>query len=630
MAALLCGAASTSHACGLFQDRFGSDAPAGWIQCIDVSIDAPASVLVTVQTGLNEAGQNFTEAVIAPQPGYVLQRAHVTTDCAAGLVWENNTVRIDPVTAPCQLQIAEPAFAINPDTGIAQCGSVNALADCAIAGYPGQDAETGLDLLDGRVKAGSGVDSRDYTKLDAHGRPLPEDASVWSCVRDNLTGLVWEHKVNNADSIHHVNHTFSWYSEDAATNGGANGTLNNGNCRDLISCDTAGLVAAVNDIELCGRSDWSLPSPAELSGLLSWSDVNAASLIGDATFFPHRSTVRHWTFVPNADISAYGVVASTRDNASGGLIGSDSRSTGRAALLVSRQDAPQPPAASNPPPSNACQEGFPATTPSHYFSIVGDGSLVRDQRTGLIWQRCMLGQSWNEADQTCDDPSDGVALFTWQQALQAADDATPSGWRLPNRHEAATIIEFCNSEPPINQQVFPNTTSRLPGGAAGKQWTSSPNIQRPAPSTAPTPNRAWYLELAARGRIASQTGGTPPPNLMTNAYYVRLVRDDLPPTEFSVTASGFSAYLIDGQSNPDLQLVRGQTYEFQLNAPGHPFLIKTQATTGTADQFNDGVTNNGAAQGTIRFSVPMDAPDELFYICQFHSSMQGRISLVDP
>ncbi len=100
---------------------------------------------------------------------------------------------------------------------------------------------------------------------------------------------------------------------------------------------------------------------------------------------------------------------------------------------------------------------------------------------------------------------------------------------------------------------------------------------------------------------------------------------------FEVGNAGATAYTFGftDVQNPELELVRGKTYEFNVDAPGHPFLIKTNQSTGTGDTFDDGVTNNGAATGTIAFEVPQDAPDVLFYNCEFHASMTGRIRIVD-
>jgi len=98
---------------------------------------------------------------------------------------------------------------------------------------------------------------------------------------------------------------------------------------------------------------------------------------------------------------------------------------------------------------------------------------------------------------------------------------------------------------------------------------------------------------------------------------------------YTVTNSGASAYTIDGASNPTLNLLRGFTYTFNVNASGHPFWIKTSQVTGTGSAYSNGVTNNGTASGTITFAVPYDAPSTLYYICQFHGVMVGTISITD-
>ncbi|WP_343488325.1 hypothetical protein [Allomuricauda sp. d1] len=96
----------------------------------------------------------------------------------------------------------------------------------------------------------------------------------------------------------------------------------------------------------------------------------------------------------------------------------------------------------------------------------------------------------------------------------------------------------------------------------------------------------------------------------------------------NVGATAYTFAFTDVQ-NPEIELIRGKTYEFNVDAPGHPFLIKTNQSTGTGDTFDDGVTNNGAATGTISFTVPEGAPDVLFYNCEFHGTMTGRIRIVD-
>lgn len=98
---------------------------------------------------------------------------------------------------------------------------------------------------------------------------------------------------------------------------------------------------------------------------------------------------------------------------------------------------------------------------------------------------------------------------------------------------------------------------------------------------------------------------------------------------FSITASGITNYLIDNpadygsgsNADPTLVLQRGFTYQFSINATGHPFTISNAPTSGV---YNVGVTNNGEDNGIISFTVPMDAPSTLYYYCAIHNtSMNG-------
>lgn len=102
------------------------------------------------------------------------------------------------------------------------------------------------------------------------------------------------------------------------------------------------------------------------------------------------------------------------------------------------------------------------------------------------------------------------------------------------------------------------------------------------------------------------------------------------PTTFEVGSSGMSAYLIDGASNPTLTLTRGQTYDFQVSAAGHPFWIATARGAGDteANAFSAGVAGNGSSPGTVTFTVPASAPATLFYQCGFHDPMGGTLNII--
>jgi hypothetical protein len=97
-------------------------------------------------------------------------------------------------------------------------------------------------------------------------------------------------------------------------------------------------------------------------------------------------------------------------------------------------------------------------------------------------------------------------------------------------------------------------------------------------------------------------------------------------TVINVTNSGSGAFVVNSVSNPTLSLVRGSRYSIVINATGHPFWIQTvSGAYSPGNIYNTGVTNNGTDNGTIVFDVPVDAP-QLYYACQYHSSMAGSIT----
>ena len=103
---------------------------------------------------------------------------------------------------------------------------------------------------------------------------------------------------------------------------------------------------------------------------------------------------------------------------------------------------------------------------------------------------------------------------------------------------------------------------------------------------------------------------------------------------YTVTNQGSNAYVFDGNGltdslNPNITLERGKTYTFDIKAPGHPFFIKSVQGIGNGDTYDRGVTDNGQTFGAVTFTVPLDAPDTLYYNCEFHALMTGEFNIID-
>lgn len=107
-----------------------------------------------------------------------------------------------------------------------------------------------------------------------------------------------------------------------------------------------------------------------------------------------------------------------------------------------------------------------------------------------------------------------------------------------------------------------------------------------------------------------------------------------PIATFTVDAKTNKYYTITSKNitdnqNPTLTLKRGETYKFDVVVYNHPFYIKTQKTVGKSSTYDEGVTNNGANESVLLFSVPKNAPSTLYYVCQYHKMMSGELKIID-
>ena len=142
--------------------------------------------------------------------------------------------------------------------------------------------------------------------------------------------------------------------------------------------------------------------------------------------------------------------------------------------------------------------------------------------------------------------------------------------------------------------------------------------------------------LSTNNFDGNATGLTGTPNLVVGIITATSLEgdaSDMTAGQWVLGANGTSDYTFTGpglsgaQNDPSLYLQRGKTYKFVNGMGAHPFQI--QSTSGQGGTvYNNGVTNNGASNGTVTIEVRQDAPDILYYQCTSHANMGGILNIV--
>jgi hypothetical protein len=186
---------------------------------------------------------------------------------------------------------------------------------------------------------------------------------------------------------------------------------------------------------------------------------------------------------------------------------------------------------------------------------------------------------------------------------------------------ASTISTALGLKAPLASPTFTGTVT-IPSGASisGFAPLASPTFTGTVAGVTST-----HVGL---GNVDNTSDANKPVSTATQtALDLKLNLSD-PSVDYYITNSGSGAYLVNGVSNGLITFEKGKKYRIHVNATGHPFWIQTvSGAYSSGNVYSTGITNGGAQAGHILVELPQDAPDNLYYACQFHSSMAGSISV---
>jgi hypothetical protein len=189
---------------------------------------------------------------------------------------------------------------------------------------------------------------------------------------------------------------------------------------------------------------------------------------------------------------------------------------------------------------------------------------------------------------------------------------------------AATITTALGLKAPLANPTFTGTVT-IPSGASisGYATLADPTFTGTVGGVSKS--------MVGLGNVDNTTDANKPVSTATQtALDLKLNLSD-PAVDYYITNNGSGAYIVNGVSNGPITFEKGKKYRIHVNATGHPFWIQTvSGAYSSGNLYSTGITGNGTQAGHIIVELTQNAPDKLYYACQYHSSMSGSIYSGNP
>ena len=190
----------------------------------------------------------------------------------------------------------------------------------------------------------------------------------------------------------------------------------------------------------------------------------------------------------------------------------------------------------------------------------------------------------------------------------------------------------------VNGGLFDDRTANGGGNPLyGGSTSTSKEIRAINPRNVGGILNGWYKETLKGHRRPAYSFNNAQMYPRTNTFY-RGISEELNKTfPISVTASS-GLYVFNGDdrianhvddTNVTINVKKGDTLQFNINAISHPFWISDRQGTGQPNpsEIPSGITGNGSESATIVWDTSVAAVGQYHYNCGLHSTMYGIINV---
>ena len=221
--------------------------------------------------------------------------------------------------------------------------------------------------------------------------------------------------------------------------------------------------------------------------------------------------------------------------------------------------------------------------------------------------------------------ADGVASL--DETGKIPDSEIPSGITRDSELSAA-INSLINSAPGTLDTLGEIATALSSTDTAAGALVTTVNLKAPIASPTFTGTVAGIDKtMVGLGNVNNTTDALKPVSTATQTALDLKLNLSEPAIDIYITNSGMSGYFVNGVLNGTINFTKGKKYRIIVDASGHPFWIQTvSGAYSAANLYSTGITNAGTDNGSILVELSQSAPDNLYYVCQYHSSMRGSIN----